>query len=416
MPTKKTSHKSVKQQIPRKPSSAPVAKSYHSETTCPVYKNVGSDGSIRIKRTEFVGSVTNGSTTGFAVTPVAQQTPGYDINPACSILFPWLSVIATRFERFRFNKLRFRLIPSQATSTPGRLYASIDYDFDDAVPVSKTSMMSNRSIAECPVWEQLIVEAAPSQLHPDMPFKYVSTTGRNNFVEPRTAYCGFLILAFDTTSSNLLYDLEVSYDVDLMLPVLDEVGVYDSFNGAATQTVTRIFPDMQYTTGLHLGQIMDFAEIPGSWPIKFVRPGSNGVPPLRINLTGGGGPIARGAVDIGPSGKREGSLNILATCYRDAATPISTLTGTDEKMSYQIFSGLGDYLGMWGAMTPALTGGRNAVATEWSTVGKGLTNSCGMNFAKLFQDLPTARYLVPLLSATMASVLDRVQAGFTFNP
>jgi len=156
--------------------SAPVAKGVTAWSTPP---NMAASGDkVVIKRREFVGTATNGTVTGYALTPVSASTPGYDFNPSEATMFPWLSQLAPCFERFRFDRLSFDFIPSQASSTAGRYYAAVDYDYDDAVAVNKTMLMGNMTAMESAVWQPMSIKCDPRSLNRDLPYRYVSCTTR----------------------------------------------------------------------------------------------------------------------------------------------------------------------------------------------------------------------------------------------
>jgi len=296
----------------------PYAVGIAAKVSQPTVSGRGQD-TISIKRKEFVGSFTNGGTTSFALTTISSATPGYDLNPGCSIMFPWLSNLAGSFERFRFNRLNVTVIPSQSTATAGRYYAAIDYDYDDSVAISKVQLMGNRTAAEAPVWQEIQLSAIPSELHRDMPAKYVSLNTRTNYIEARTAYCGFLMFATDTPVANCVFDVWVDYHVDLISPVNDTALVQDSYTGAALATTPYLTVG---ASGTNVGQLPLTLSVPGF--VKIVTPGSGGVPTLAIDT----GHSASYALDLAGCGG-QGKLDIVSVAAATGVTP-TTAFGTNK--------------------------------------------------------------------------------------
>jgi len=218
----------------------PAAKSYTAKTSGP--RGSFKSGNLNIKRREFVGTATNGSVTGFSLTPVSYSTPGYDLNPSEAHLFPWLSQIAPCYERFRFKSVSFEFIPSQPTTTAGRYYAAVDYDYDDAVATSKEGLMGNCTAVEAPVWQGCTLTCDPASLNRDMPFRFVSCTTRGLNVEARTTYAGYMMVAFDTSVANCLLDIWVTYDIEFATPVYDSEILQNMVPSVTPPAIANVAP------------------------------------------------------------------------------------------------------------------------------------------------------------------------------
>jgi hypothetical protein len=397
MSKKTTTPKGKKPQKVRRPGaqSVPVARGYLSSACAPKYSSTSDGGGISISRTEFVGSVTNGSTTGFSLSSVSASTPGFDFNPACGTLFPWLSSIAQNYEKFRFTSLRFRLIPSQASSTPGRVYMAIDYDYDDAVPTSKLMLMSNRTVQEAPVWEEVRLVADAKSLQDDMPWRYVTTNSRMNFQEPRTAYCGYLIIGFDSTATNLLYDMEVSYTVDLKTPVLDASSLVDNSADAPVLSTTSLLP--RTVGGVFGREVLPDTPLPAGSQVKSVLCGSNGVPTM--NLLGVSGAAATMALDLARVTHKSGVLSFLSDIVISGVTPSAAIPQT-SLYSGGIYNSAGAHLGN---IAPGSTPGCNYLfgsGPSYISTSGGILNAVSkFSLSGIFSQYPSARYLIPLVSA-----------------
>jgi hypothetical protein len=341
------------------------------------------------------------------------MTPGYDYNPACGTLFPWLTQISQAYERFMFHHLSFRVTPSQASSTAGRLYLATDYDYDDQIPSTKSQMMSNQTHQEGSVWAELKLSTIARELHADGKAKYISHNSRMNFVEPRTAYCGFLIVAVDTPTANLLFDLEVTYDVELFLPVLDSMAVLTN-PLPVVGDMTPIAADWlntAYTAGWVCRAIGRFCRMPANQGLfRAVTSGSNGVPALNFfgNVATPVPADGNNAIDLGPVGLlREGALQLQ---YLLSATG---LTPSDVKVTRNVHPeiGLWDSLGNWlGQLSPYTTptSDESCLMDTGSSyaVGGGLFSfNWAKPLASLFMAYPTAKYAVPVLATTLANAI-----------
>lgn len=348
-------------------------------------------GGLKITHREFVGSVTNLAVTGYALTQTSATTPGYDLNPACSTLFPWLSNIAPSFERFRFTNVVFRFVPSSPTTTAGRFYAAFDYDYDDPVATSKQGLMSNASAVEVPVWMETSLTLKANELHRDQPFKYVSTNSRNNYVEPRTAYCGYLMCAFDTPTANLLYDLWIDYTVEFQLPVSD---------GSLTITAPPAQTPVADLTSLGGGAIKyglaNLVPLIGA-ALKVVVPGNSITPILDLFPVAGITLRPPNAYDIRGC-RKQSVLQIIADYFETGQTPSSLLVHELGLPTYA-FDDKGTYLG--GVIpTNSLYGPK--VAGNIAVASDPIRASISFHLDDVWSQFKTAAYLATVLASTGA--------------
>lgn len=355
---------------------------------------------FHVVRREFVGTATNGAVTGFALTPLSVAIPGYDLNPSVYNMFPWLSSIANSYERFRFNKLCYHFIPSQATSTAGRFYAAVDYDYDDSPALTKAQLMGNKTAVECAVWNESRMECDPQCLNRDMPYKYVSCSTRGLDVEGRTAFSGFLMCAFDTTVANCLMDIWVEYDVELVTPVNDSptqqfLSAGDSLATASTNTTTgagpyRGFPNATRATS--------------AGPLKIVVPGTTTTPPMTFN-----GFSVPKALDI-MDAKGRGWLDLLCSVNATGVTPATLMAAAKTlQITWETF----DSAGAWIASitnTPGTfpyTSYSHVVGCDVGTndtAGAYVRSVTSFAIDALLTYAPTMRYVVPTLENVGAAI------------
>lgn len=201
----------------RKTNSAPVAISVPHFGSKPKVR-LGPSGSFRIEHSEIFASPA--SPTG-----ELPQSLTFTIQPGHSEMFPWLSAMAQRFEKYRFSSLKFRYRPSCPTTTAGLLALSVDFDPDDNHPMPLTqegriAMLSRACSTSTSPWSPITLDLAPflSQVGE----RFVRGWTQEHPFEPRTADVGQLYIgAFTTAEAGLwLGDVMVSYTIDLYQPQL----------------------------------------------------------------------------------------------------------------------------------------------------------------------------------------------------
>lgn len=149
---------------------------------------------------------------------------GWTVQPGYAALFPWLSGLASRFEKYLVHSLEIEYVPRCGTSAVGTVIMAIDQDPNDALPPETNEgrqiLMAHIGAMAAPVW-------CPVSMKYPYPFgqeRYLRTTLETTTVEPRTADLGVLFVGlFDVSTSpgtTAYGDLCVKYDVELFLPQL----------------------------------------------------------------------------------------------------------------------------------------------------------------------------------------------------
>lgn len=408
-PTKSNAN-GTKSSVSRKPATAqlgvPAAISSVEYARLP---SIAGSGKVVIRRREFVGTATNGAVTGFGVTPLSSLIPGYDFNPSAPNMFPWLSKVAPAFERFRFNKLSFDFVPGQSTATAGRFYAAVDYDYDDAVTLNKTAFMGNMTAVESAVWLPCSLKCDSAALNRDLPYRYVSCTTRGLYVEARTANAGYLMVAFDTPTVNLLVDIWVNYEVEFVTPVNDAAIVQDLDIATAVSTT-----QLTNTVGTGFAAGVPMAPVPvAAGAIVPVKSGAFGVPTFNATIFGAN-LAASEALDISSARKR-GGIGLFGK-FNVTGTAPNTMLGADlADFMWAANDSAGNYLGLLSAIIDnhrslgPITGGGGTVGGFVYSAMSGVLES-------IFSTFPTVRYLVPFLKhGTGAYGAGSSCAGFTYS-
>jgi hypothetical protein len=174
------------------------------------------NGDFRIVHREYIADML-----AEASTPSAFTAAGFPINPGMSNTFPWLSQIAPRFEKYRFNKLKFDYETEASTALGGSVMLAIDYDASDPAPATKVQLMSYKNA----------VRSAPYQPSSNVSAKLDLGQQKAYFVRSGANPAGTDIKMYDvgnlfacsqgiSTGSAVLGELYVEYDVHLMTPQL----------------------------------------------------------------------------------------------------------------------------------------------------------------------------------------------------
>jgi hypothetical protein len=367
--------------------SAPVSKQTSMGYNKPrILSGTNSTGttSILVSHREFIGTLTSTASTTFQLLGLSANTPGYDGNPACSFLFPWLSNIAGNYEKYRFTKLEFDFKTSNPTTLGGRVYAAWDYDYDDAVVTNIQSLLQNSTSYDGPVWSDFTLKVNTRQMALDQPFRYVSRPTRQD-PEPRTAYCGYLMVAAE--ASNASFGMWVNYTVELCIPCFDNFEVQSIIGSNTFSNSTSA----GYRTA-------NFSRIePG--PIRLAVPGVNGVPTV---ASVGSDPVTA-LLDIGNA--RMGTLDLDSCDVVGTLTPTQACPGVMGEVA--ILDSGGNRLNFMSTIgtTPALkwrTTTGSTLSGAWGTASQPIRTLTSFTLSGLFSVYPQAKYLLPMVFSTTA--------------
>jgi len=166
------------------------------------------NGAVRIRHREFVADV-NGTATGL-FTVLA-----YPVNPGIAMTFPWLSTLASRFEKYRFNSLVFNYVSSCAVITVGTVLAAYDTDAADNQPLSKPEIMTYQNAARSPCWGAFTSHLPKvGEGH-----RYIRRNAQPVGTDIKTYdVANFFVGTSGTTAAGQVGELYVEYDVVLEVP------------------------------------------------------------------------------------------------------------------------------------------------------------------------------------------------------
>lgn len=161
------------------------------------------NGGVSVSHRTFLGPVENS---------INYETVGFPLNPGVASTFPWLCKIASRYDKYKFTKLRFEYRSVTATSTSGVCMMSFDYNALDPLPASKLIQSQTIPNAENNVWmnNDLVVPC-------DSEYRFV----RQGLVvgsDLKTYDLGQMILSTIYGNGVITGELYVDYTVELTKP------------------------------------------------------------------------------------------------------------------------------------------------------------------------------------------------------
>jgi len=257
------------------------------------YSNRGAPDGIRTGRgrtpfaqdefiTDFSGSTTFGGagTNTPVITGTALQFPA---NPGQSVVFPWLSSLANRFEKYVFTKLEFYYkheVSQFATAgTIGKVAMTFDYDSADSPPTNKQIMLDSDPHADGMPCEDILLRVDCREAFNNGP-KYVRPGILPGGTDIKTYDAGILFIAGIGNASNTtaIGELHVRYagyfekpilSTNLSAPVNNQVSMFqDAISTVVTNGIAIVMPMLSVvgTQGLSIGNAAGvFTPQPGNY-------------------------------------------------------------------------------------------------------------------------------------------------------
>jgi hypothetical protein len=203
---------------------APVASTSRVRASKPRITTLA-NGDMRVHHREFVLDLLGS---------VAYTSTSIAINPGQTVLFPWLSMIAQRYESYRFKSLRFCLDTVAPTTATGSILMAVDYDATDDAPTSKVQAMSYRSSVRAAPWVDLEFVPQSEDLHklPSNFVRDVLTLPANRDLKLYDIGNLYLITQGQASTAQVS-ELYVEYDVELITPQLGPLGSGTEIGGSA---------------------------------------------------------------------------------------------------------------------------------------------------------------------------------------
>jgi len=189
---------------------ASVASAYATKQSSSAPRIEATRDQCRIVHRELIASITGSS--AFAV------PQKFSLNPGLSATFPWLSLQATNWEQYRFNKLKFCYYTRTGSNIPGSMMMIPDYDPADAAPGTEQIASSYEDVEEDAPWKDIDCVLRPSAMFPMGPKKFIRSGSLAANLDIKTYDAGtFFVGTVDGTAVNW-GKLWVEYDVTLFTP------------------------------------------------------------------------------------------------------------------------------------------------------------------------------------------------------
>lgn len=334
--------------------------------------------SRRVMNRELVGSLTAAATPNYQLLGKSNDTPGYDLNPGNSILFPWLWSQAICYDKYRFHRCRFILVHGVGSSTNGRVHMGFDYDYLDSPPQDLGTAMNAMGAKSCSVWQTLELDLDIRRLNEgNNGLRYVTTTATPNYQDARLAYGGFLYVAATGATAGAVFELYVEYDVELVAPQLPGF----------------------LQTGNFASQAMPLTGVGSVTPINIAESSTSTLPRVVSGvtapvLTGPAVAFPGGTTALDVSGITKGLLSIQSEIGSLVGAP--TTTAVNCMMGVAACDRTGAYLGAYHGDYPLEVANFGSKDTgQWAAAGQPITARAVLNMALWKLAKPTISYLVP---------------------
>lgn len=176
--------------------------------------------SMTVSESEFVAAVTVANQPNF-------NNVAYAINPGNATLFPWLSTIAGRFEKYTFTRLNFvykkEVSEFNTAGSAGKVMMSVDFDASDPAPTTKQQIEDTVPHSDAMPSQSFGLSLGAKDLaHPNTIARYVRTGGLPGASDIKTYDVGNFNIATQGVTQNVeIGELHVNYTVKFEKPVLE---------------------------------------------------------------------------------------------------------------------------------------------------------------------------------------------------
>lgn len=140
----------------------------------------------------------------------------YQVNPGLSDIFPVLYQKAAVYEQYRIRDVQFHYLPTCASTTPGSVILSPEYDVNDTPPTSLVEIRNTAGTMESSPWVASILRLDANRVH---------TTGRRKLVRDgavattRQDYdmCNLSVATVNNGTTSEIGLLKVKYKIDFFI-------------------------------------------------------------------------------------------------------------------------------------------------------------------------------------------------------
>lgn len=151
---------------------------------------------------------------------ITQQPMKLPLNPGDGRTFPWLSGIATRFEKYKFKKIVVRYLPTVSTIVNGGVALCPIYDPADPIPSNRITLLNSEGMVRGAVHNEITLTIPANRMrHNDTLFVRETHEELMDPNELRLSDLGYVVVSLtDVTSLDNLGDIFIEYHVELTSP------------------------------------------------------------------------------------------------------------------------------------------------------------------------------------------------------
>lgn len=171
------------------------------------------------------------ASTALAVVP-------FDVNPGLGSVFPWLSDVANRFDKYKFTSVKFRYVP-QAAAQAGTVTLAFDFDPNDDAPSTMSEAATYHDYVMTSIWNtaDLSLDLGNGD---KLPQKNTRPGMPGADLDLNMYDVGKLYLLTEGAAAGVLGYLEVIYTVNLFVHQV-QAGVGGKMVATAGLTPTALF-------------------------------------------------------------------------------------------------------------------------------------------------------------------------------
>jgi len=154
-------------------------------------------------------------------------------------LFPWLSQVASRYETYKFRRVRFNYHTQAATTQVGNVTLAFDFDTTDPAPVTQMQALSYRDRVYGAPWTSFSLDLDLAQ-GDKLPSRFTRVGLPASPYDLKTFDLGRLHVCVEGVAAATVGLLEVEYVVDLFTPQIED-GVGGNMNATTGLDATHLF-------------------------------------------------------------------------------------------------------------------------------------------------------------------------------
>jgi hypothetical protein len=282
------------------------------------------NGATRVKHREYVQDI-DGS--------AAYAVQSLSVNPGLPSLFPWLSRLASRYEKYRFHDLKFHYEVADATSGKGTFMCALDYDASDDLPSNKSVFMSYHGAVRSAPWQDVTFHSSRANMSQQ---RFVRVGSKPTGTDIKLYDLGnFLLGRKGQVGSDMIGELYVEYDVELFVPTAESGCPSGKILSGGTVSKTAIFG----TAATYVGALPCSAS--GS-TVTFDQPGSFlfGLAPIGTGLPNWPAPTGTAssqALSLTTSSSTNGQTALLRVRAERGDTVIFDFSGATTVTSVKLY-------------------------------------------------------------------------------